>query len=80
MRENLRRLSSMLEDVRGVLRWRGLHSKRVGVRNHGFFPRRTETSLATYNFPRQLHSQLTTSLPIFGDTCTRCDESWLEQQ
>ena len=29
------------------------------------------TSLTSYNFPRQLHSQLTTSLPVFGDTCTR---------
>ena len=25
--------------------------------------------LITDNFPRQLHSQLTTSLPFFGDTC-----------
>ena len=27
-------------------------------------------SPTTYNFPRQLHSQLTTSLPVFGDTYT----------
>ena len=39
----------MLEDLRGVERWRGLHSKRVGVRNHGSFPRRTERRHAAIN-------------------------------
>ena len=48
----------MLEDLRGVERWRGLHSKRVGVRNHGSSPRRTERRHAAINhlldnFPRR---------------------------
>ena len=29
------------------------------------------TSLTAYNFPRHLHGQLTTSIPVFGDTYTR---------
>ena len=29
------------------------------------------TSLVTHNFPRQLHSRPTTSLLVFGNTCTR---------
>ena len=49
MREHLRRLSSMLEDLRGVERWCSLHFKRVGVRNHGSFPRRTERRFAAIN-------------------------------
>ena len=48
----------MLENLRGVERWRGLLSGRVGVRNHGSFPTRTERRHAVINhlldnFPRR---------------------------
>ena len=66
MREILRLLSSMLKDVRGVWRWCGLHSKRVGVRNHGSFPRRTKASTCR-NEPLARHFFTT-----HGNHCWTC--------
>ena len=50
--------------------WQGRHntgeSRRRSITEYFFFH-----SLTTYNLPRHLHSQLSTSLSVFGDTCTR---------